>query len=134
MVGNHIIKSWSTNQAAHALSSGEAEYYSLGKLAAHLLFYVYIFKEIGMKVKAVAYSDSAAARGITSRTGPGRVRHLQTRFLWLQERVRERDLAFVGVGISRTDVGDVCTSSHGLAGGDVSRVPSSHASCCSGLR
>ena len=30
-LGKHLIKSWSTNQAVIALSSGEAEYYGLVK-------------------------------------------------------------------------------------------------------
>ena len=34
-------------------------------------------------------SHSSAARGFTSRQGMGRAQHIQTRFLWVQERVRE---------------------------------------------
>ena len=38
------------------------------------------------------HSDSSACRGIMLRTGPGRLKHLQTRFLWLQGRVRANEL------------------------------------------
>jgi hypothetical protein len=41
--------------------------------------------------------DSSAARGIFGRTGPGRVRHLDTRHLWVQERVRRREMAVESV-------------------------------------
>ena len=34
------------------------------------------------------YSDSTAGRGMCQRTGVGKVRHLELRFLWIQERLR----------------------------------------------
>ena len=36
-------------------------------------------------------TDSAAARGMASRRGIGRVRHVSTRYLWLQERVARQE-------------------------------------------
>ena len=36
--------------------------------------------------------DSSASRGIFGRQGPGRIRHLATRFLWVQEKVRNKEL------------------------------------------
>ena len=41
-----------------------------------------------MNVKV--YVDSTAAKGITSRVGIGKVRHLEVRYLWLQEAVQQR--------------------------------------------
>ncbi len=35
-------------------------------------------------------SDSSAARGHSQRRGLGKMRHIQTRFLWVQERVAEK--------------------------------------------
>ena len=37
MLGSHLIKAWSSTQASVALSSGEAEYYSLTIGMSHLL-------------------------------------------------------------------------------------------------
>ena len=71
----------------------EAEFYSLGRLAAELLFGVYVGKELGMTLKARARTDSSAARGMAGRTGSGSVRHIHARYLWSQERVREKALA-----------------------------------------
>ena len=34
------------------------------------------------------YSDSTAGRGMCQRTGVGKVRHLELRFWWIQERLR----------------------------------------------
>ncbi len=42
-------------------------------------------------MQAIAGTDSSAARGISLRFGSGRVRHLRTQDLWIQERVREKD-------------------------------------------
>ena len=46
IIGSHTIKTWSRQQKTIALSSAEAEFYSAGKLAAHLLFFCFIFREI----------------------------------------------------------------------------------------
>ena len=42
-------------------------------------------------------SDSSAARGFSSRQGLGRMRHVQTRYLWVQERVKEGHLRVLPV-------------------------------------
>ena len=47
---------------------------------------------MGLPVRAVIQSDSSAARGMASRIGCGKIRHLQIRDLWIQERVRSGDL------------------------------------------
>ena len=43
-------------------------------------------------VELQIFSDSSAARGISSRQGLGAVRHIDVRFLWLQERVQNKKL------------------------------------------
>ena len=48
---------------------------------------------MGFEVRAVVGSDSSAARGITQRLGTGRVRHLEARHLWIQDKVREKNLS-----------------------------------------
>jgi len=45
------------------------------------------------------------------RTGPGRLKHLQTRFLWLQERCRARELEVCTVGTD-SNPGDMGTKVH----------------------
>ena len=37
-------------------------------------------------------SDSSAAIGISSRSGVGKVRHIATRYLWVQDAVREKQI------------------------------------------
>ena len=40
--------------------------------------------ELGVDVDIVLATDSSAAKSLSSRRGTGRIRHLETRWLWLQ--------------------------------------------------
>ena len=84
--GRHLIKSWSTNQQVIALSSGEAELYAMTKGAAQVLGLVSMGRDFGEEMSAIVRSDSSAALAISQRVGLGKVRHLQTQYLWIQER------------------------------------------------
>ena len=94
MLGSHCIKAWCSTQGALALSSAEAEYYSLveGVLRARGL--QNIGKEIGMdgtgeSVKLKVKIDSSAAKAFVSKRGSGKMRHMEVKWLWLQEEVRK---------------------------------------------
>ena len=56
---------------------------------------------ISDKVDICLYADSPATIGICRRTGIGKVRHLATGQLWIQEKLRHRDLSLFKV--LRTD-------------------------------
>ena len=47
-----------------------------------------IMSDYGVDLPVRVWSDSSAALGIAKRTGLGRIRHLDTNTLWLQEKVR----------------------------------------------
>ena len=51
-----------------------------------------VLTDFGVKVKIEIHSDATAAIGICKRQGLGRVRHLATAYLWVQQRVRSKDL------------------------------------------
>ena len=40
-------------------------------------------------MKVVGSSDSSGARGVAARLGLGKLKHIQTRWMWLQQEVRE---------------------------------------------
>ena len=44
-------------------------------------------KDLGLSLDVVIQSDSSSAKSFASRRGLGKQRHVQTRFLWVQERV-----------------------------------------------
>jgi hypothetical protein len=92
MLGTTAVRGWSTNQAVIALSSGEAEYYAALRGAISALGYQSMLRDIGMETTVTLYSDSSAARGIIHRTGLGKLRHLETGYLWLQAAVAKKRL------------------------------------------
>ena len=47
---------------------------------------------MGSELVAGLHSDATAAIGIARRRGVGKIRHLDTADLWIQERIREKDL------------------------------------------
>ena len=87
MLGELCIKAWSTTQLVIVLSSGEAEYYSMVKGASVALGVVGMLADFGVSVGVALHTDSAAAKGIGSRRGLGKVRHIELNQLWLQEKV-----------------------------------------------
>ena len=90
--GSHLLETQVATQAVVALSSGEAEFYAVGRAAASAIMMRQFYEQVGLPVRAVIQSDSSAARGMASRIGCGKIRHLQIRDLWIQERVRSGDL------------------------------------------
>ena len=46
----------------------------------------------GMSGDVVVRTDSSSGLAVGSRRGLGRLRHVQTRYLWVQQRVQEGDL------------------------------------------
>ena len=88
MLGGHLIKSWSSTQPSISLSSGEAEYYGVVKAAGIALGHQSLMADMGMTARVRVWTDSSAAVGICGRSGLGKLRHVQTHALWVQERVR----------------------------------------------
>ena len=90
MIGGHCIKAWSHTQGTIALSSAEAEYYAMVEGAARAKGLQTLAKEIGllgMDGPITLNTDSSAAKSFASRRGLGRMRHVETRHLWLQEEI-----------------------------------------------
>ena len=92
MMGGCLVKSWSTTQSTIATSSGEAECYAMVRGASEALGMSAALEDLGHRVEIEIHVDSTAAKAISSRLGLGRLRHLEVRFLWLQEAVRRRRL------------------------------------------
>ena len=85
-----MIRSSSTLQSVTALSSAEAEYYAMSKGAAYALGSQSYLRDLGSEVPVEIYTDSSSAKAFASRRGLGKLRHIQTRYLWLQERVAHK--------------------------------------------
>ena len=89
--GDHLIKHWSTTQSTVALSSAEAELTGISKGAAQGLGLQTIAADLGIQLKLTVMTDATAAIGICRRRGLGKVRHLATADLWMQDRIRRGD-------------------------------------------
>jgi len=99
-IGTHLIKSWSTNQAVIALSSGESEYYALVKAGSQSLGVKALAIDMGIEfVRPIELnSDASAAIGIGNRIGSGKVRHIEVTQLWLQDKVSQKIFVLNKVG------------------------------------
>ena len=84
-IGEHTIKSWCRQQKVVALSSAEAELYAMVMASAEALAIVGYAADLGMQLGCEILADSSAALGIAQRAGVGKVRHLRTQGLWVQE-------------------------------------------------
>ena len=108
-LGNHVIKHWSTTQATVALSSAEAEYAALVKAASNLLGVRSMMEDLGVQdVPLELHSDSSAAIGIASRTGLGKLRHLEVHLLWVQQHVRNNQFKLSKV-LGKNNPADIFT-------------------------
>ena len=92
MRGAHLIKHWSTTQTTVALSSAEAELTGIVKGAAQSMGLRSLATDLGLSFQIEVKTDAAAAIGICRRRGLGKVRHLHTADLWIQDKIRTKDI------------------------------------------
>jgi len=92
MLGKHTIKHWSSTQPSVSLSSGEAEFYGLVRGSGQGLGYQALLRDLGLDMPLRLWTDSSAAIGICSRQGLGKLRHIDTHTLWVQQAVRSKRL------------------------------------------
>ena len=86
------MKTWSSTQATVALSSAEAELYALTKGASQGLGMMTLLADFGLTVSVTVHTDASAAIGIVRRAGIGKLRHLNVRYLWVQDQVKSERL------------------------------------------
>ena len=86
-VGNCLLYSFTRRQTVVAQSSAEAEYYATtsGVSEGILIRKVLAFFNLPLGLRSV--TDSAANNAMAHRLGVGKVRHLETKVLWLQHLV-----------------------------------------------
>ena len=92
LLGSHILKTYSSTQPTISLSSGEAEFYGVVKASGAALGQQSLFADLGISLQVRVWTDSSAAIGICSRQGLGKLRHIDTQALWIQERVRTKNV------------------------------------------
>ena len=91
MIGKHLVKHWSTTQSTVSLSSAEAELTGICKGAMQALGLQALCIDLGFRYDIVLKTDAATAIGICRRRGLGKIRHLATADLWVQDRLKKKD-------------------------------------------
>jgi len=108
LLGRHLLKSWSSTQPSVSLSSGEAEFYGVLKAAGAGLGVQSLLQDVGQKVSLRVWTDSSAAIGICGRQGLGKLRHIETHTLWVQQALRTKRFALHKVA-GEANPGDLFT-------------------------
>ena len=68
---------------------GEAEYYALVTGSAEGLGIRSLMQDLGWDLQVKIWTDSSTAQSVASRRGLGKLRHVELRFLWVQEMVKK---------------------------------------------
>ena len=101
--GRHFLRHSSTVQNVIGLSSAESEHYALTKGGCSGFGLQSLFADWELKLQHSLHTDSPSAKAVASRRGAGKsTRHIQTRMLWLQERVAAKHLRIVKVATEKT--------------------------------
>jgi hypothetical protein len=108
MFGKHLYKAWASTQGGLALSSAEAEYYAMVEAATRTLGIQSLMKELGVEADIFLYTDSSGAKSMASRRGLGKVRHIEVKWLWLQDAVAEGKVKLMKVA-GEENVADLMT-------------------------
>jgi len=105
--GSHCIRTWASTQGSIATSSGEAEFYALIESASRGLGLQTLAKDLGQDLGVDLYCDASAGRSMAFRKGLGKVRHMDTKFLWIQDLVKTGRLSVLKIKGTRNpaDVG-----------------------------
>ena len=98
MLGNHMIKSWSSSQPVIALSSGEAELYALVTAATQAKGIASLMFDVCQNVCTTVHTDCTAALGIVHRRGLGKIKHIEVQWLWVQDKVHNKAISVQKTG------------------------------------
>ena len=108
-LNGEYIFSYSRTQRSVTLSSAEAEYYALTGATSEALGLQEATRFLtGDLVELKAFTDSSSARAIAARQGVGKIKHLATRMLWLQQAQKEGRLSVHSVPTARNPA-DIAT-------------------------
>ena len=93
------------------ISSGESEFYGFGSVCLDSKLIRDMFLWFGFKVEWSVATDSSSAKGMALRQGVGKVRHMDTRALWVQQAVLKLGLKAKKV-CGRDNPADIGTKAH----------------------
>ena len=106
--GGHLVDSWVASDQVRALNSGEAELYGIVDGSRRGIFTKHMYEEMGRNTNIDVETGSTAAIGMCYRTGVGKTRHIQVRWLWIQDAIRDKVVRLRRVSVTE-NVADMGT-------------------------
>lgn len=97
MRGSHAWDSWSATQDPVCTSSGESEFMAIVKAATMLLGAVAMMLGLDLRLEAVVETDSSAGLGMASKVALQRTKHIDTKYLWAQQAIRQKKFKIVNI-------------------------------------
>ena len=85
-----MVKFSTGTQDRPALSTAESEWYGLVRCATFTIGFCNMAADFGRTPQPRLSGDATAASGIAHRRGAGKLRHVETKTLWLQRLVTEK--------------------------------------------
>ena len=92
--GEHLVDSWVASDQMRTSSSGEAQLYRIVDGLTRRIFTKHMYEKMGRTINIDVETDSTAAIGMCFRTGVGKIRHIQVRWLWIQDAIRDQTVRF----------------------------------------
>ena len=86
IVGGIVVKSWSRTQRGRSQAENDA----IVTGAAEALAVQALAEEMGWKMSLKEHTDSSAAKAVASRRGLVKLRHIELKYLWVQEMVQDQ--------------------------------------------
>ena len=91
-VQNATVKTTCRTPAVQALSSPEAETYGIGSGIVEGLGIKNLLEQLDEEVELEIGSDSSSGIAISSRLGQGRLKHVEIKYLFMQNHVKRREI------------------------------------------
>ena len=92
-----MVKMVAAHQTVLALSSGEADFYAIVKGSSVAMGLQSVLADLGVNVKIRVFTDATTGRSLCQRKGLGKVRHIATSELWIQEVVKSGRVELVKI-------------------------------------
>jgi hypothetical protein len=107
-VNGCCLGSYTRGQSLTAMSSAEAEFYSIVLCASECIALKNTLTDIGFAVSVSIATDSSAALAMCRRLGPGQAKHIQTRYYFIQQLCAGKVIEIVKCR-GEVNVADICT-------------------------
>ena len=88
--GGHLVDSWVASDQVRTLSSAEAELHGIVDGSARGIFTNHMYEKMGRNINIDVETDSTAAIGMYSRPDVEKTTHIQVRWLWNQDAIRDK--------------------------------------------